>query len=317
MHTVQQYLFTGPFPVAWLIEDIIAVLLGLLVMAAIIRRERRPMITILECSAFMLLYAAVYENAACVMGLYSYGRSLLMVGYVPFAVPLIEACVLITGLWFLEKTNVPVWTKPIIIGLFGMLQDFSLDPLAIRQVGEVGGVTSARWNWLIAAGDPNILRIPVFNFPGWMLIMLYGTTCILIGRWIYRKSGYKPLVGYIYPPVALIAALVLMVSPISRFLLWLEPLLRKGSVAEWIMLGVWLILPTILLVVYWRGKMTQRFTRDDLPVFAVPAVLHVTDIVFTLAGGFTEILWLVLLASAVHLGFLLLAFLLNKREAWN
>jgi hypothetical protein len=61
--------------------------------------------------------------------------------------------------------------------LVGMLQDFSLDPLAIRQVHTVAGVTSGRWNWLIdPATTPNILGVPEFNFPGWMLIMLYGTT---------------------------------------------------------------------------------------------------------------------------------------------
>jgi hypothetical protein len=39
----------------------------------------------------------------------------------------------------------------------------------------------------------------------------------------------------------------------------------------------------------------------------------VMDIVFALTGGFYEILWIVLLASVVHLGFLLFAFLMNNR----
>jgi hypothetical protein len=32
------------------------------------------------------------------------------------------------------------------VGLFGMRQDFSLDPLAIRQVRMVGAITFGRWN---------------------------------------------------------------------------------------------------------------------------------------------------------------------------
>lgn len=313
MKTILDYLFLEPFPVDWLIQDIIAILLAVFVLAFVLRREKRPMIVILEMFAFVFLYASIYENAAIVMGLYSYGRSLVMIGFVPVSVPLIEALVLLTGLWFLEKTSVPKWAWPVIIGLLGMLQDFSLDPLAIRQVHTVGEVTSARWNWLInPATDVNILRIPVFNFPGWMLIMFYGTICLLIGRWWYRKSGFRPLVGYTYPFIAMFAALLLMISPLSQLLLWLGPLFQKGQPVEWAMLAFHLLLPAALLVFLWRGKMTTRFSMDDLPIFIVPTVLHLSDIVFTIAGGFTEILWIVVLASAIQTALLAFAWFNNR-----
>ena len=315
MDTILQYIFVEPFPASWFIQDIIALLLSLLVLAFIIRRERHPVVTILEAFAFIFLYASVYENAAIVMGLYSYGRSFLMIGYVPAAVPLIEVCVLITGFWFLAKTAVPAWAIPPIIGLFGMLQDFSLDPLAIRQIYDTPEGVSGRWNWLIAPTDANILGIPVFNFPGWMLIMLYGAACLLVGRWWYRRSGFKPVVGAVYPFLAMIAALLLMISPISRFLLWLGPFFQKGDPIEWLLLAVHLAVPTLLLITLWRGKLTGRFTVDDLPIFIVPTVLHLTDIWFTLVGGFTEILWLVLLASFVQTALLLYAYLNNRRLA--
>jgi hypothetical protein len=223
--------------------------------------------------------------------------------------------VLIAGFWFLEKTSLPDWVKPPIIGLFGMLQDFSLDPLAIRQVYTVGEVTSGRWNWLIAPGDVNILNVPVFNFSGWMLIMLYGSACLLIGRWWYRKSGYRPIVGCLYPFLAMIAALLLMISPISNLLLWLGPIFQKGSSIEWVLLAFHLIVPTALLIFLWRGRMTKSFTIDDLPVFIVPIVLHISDISFTLIGGYDEILWIVLLASFVQTAFLFYAYMNNRRSA--
>ncbi len=307
------YIFKEPFPIPWLLQDIIALLLGLLVVAYILKRGQHPVTELLEMFAFIFLYASIYENAAIVMGLYSYGRSLVMIGFVPASVPIIEVCVLICGLWLLEKVRVPNWAKPPIIGLFGMLQDFSLDPLAIRQVFTVGGVTSGRWNWLIATSDTNLLRIPVFNWPGWMLIMLYGSACILIGRWWYRRSGYRTWVGIVYPFVMMVAALLLMISPISNFLLWLGPVFQKGQPIEWVMLAFHLLVPTLLLVYLWRGKMTAPFSREDLPVFVVPTVLHLSDIVFTIAGGFTEILWLVLLASALQSGFLLLVWLRGRK----
>jgi hypothetical protein len=316
MQTILDYIFLEPFPLDWLVQDIIAILLTLFVLAFIIRREKRPVVVILEVFAFVFLYASIYENAAIVMGLYSYGRSLVMIGFVPTSVPLIEACVLITGIWFLEKTSVPKWAWAPIVGLFGMLQDFSLDPLAIRQIHTVGGVTSGRWNWLIdPATYPNILGIPVFNFPGWMLIMMYGTICLLVGRWWYRKSGYRTLVGCIYPFIAMITALLLMISPISRFLLWLEPFFEKGQSIEWVMLAFHLIVPTALLILLWRGRMNTPFTKVDLPIFIVPIALHLSDITFTIAGGFTEILWIVLLASAVQTALLTFAWLYNRQAA--
>ena len=312
MNAILEYIFVEPFPIPWLVQDIIALALGLFVLAYIIKREKHPFVTILEVFAFVFLYASIYENAAVVIGLYSYGRSLVMIGFVPASVPIIEACVLVTGFWFLEKTSLPDWAKPPIVGLFGMLQDFSLDPLVIRQVFTTAGVTSGRWNWLIASTDVNILDIPVFNFPGWMLIMLYGSACLLIGRWWYRKSGYRPIVGYVYPFLAMIAALLLMFCPISQFLLWLGPIFQKGSSAEWIMLAFHLIVPTALLVFLWRGKMTKSFSAEDLPIFIFPTVLHASDILFTIIGGYYEILWIVILASCAQTAFLLFAYLKNK-----
>jgi hypothetical protein len=35
--------------------------------------------------------------------------SLVMIGFVPAPVPLIEAYILITGIWFLEKTSITKW----------------------------------------------------------------------------------------------------------------------------------------------------------------------------------------------------------------
>jgi len=316
MQTFLSYIFLEPFPVDWLIQDLIAILLSLVVLFFIIRREKRPFIVILELFAFIFIYASVYENAAIVMGLYSYGRSLVMVGFVPLSVPLIEAMVLITGLWFLKNTSMPKWAWAPIVGLFGMMQDFSLDPLAIRQIHTVGEVTSGRWNWLIdPATEVNILGVPVFNFPGWMLIMLYGTICLLIGRWWYQKTGYRALVGFVYPFIAMFAALLLMISPISRFLLWLGPFFEKGQPVEWVMLAFHLLVPTILLIFLWQGRMRTRFTRLDLPIFLVPMVLHLSDITFTIVGGFTEILWIVLLASVAQTAFLGFAWLKNRERS--
>lgn len=313
METFLSYIFVDPIPLPWLIQDAVVLLLSLVLLLVIVKRESHPIVTILELAGFVFLYASVYENAAGVMGLYSFGRSYLMVGSVPITVPLIEGILLITGFWLLDKTTLPNWAKPPILGLFGMLQDFSLDPLAIRQVFDTTSGLSGRWNWLIQPTDANILNVPVYNFPGWMLIMFYAAVCLLIGRWWFRKSGYKPVVGIVYPIVMMVAALLLMISPLSQLLLYLGPILPAGTAAEWYLLAFHLILPTLLLLFIWRGKMKSGFTKLDYPIFLIPTVLHLSDLVFTLLGGYTEILWLGILATVIHLGILAFVFIQGRR----
>jgi hypothetical protein len=45
------------------------------------------------------------------------------------------------------------------------------------------------------------------------------------------------LVGYAYPFIAMLAALLLMISPISQLLLWLGPIFEKGQPIEWVLLA--------------------------------------------------------------------------------
>ena len=142
-----QYLFQHPMPVPWLLADILTILVTLLVGIFIVLKSKHPVVAMLECFGFIFLYASIYENFAVVQGWYVYGRSFLMVGDVPLSVPLLEMDVLVTGLWLLEKMEIPAWCKPFIVGLFGMLQDFSLDSLTVRQVFTVNGLTSGRWTW--------------------------------------------------------------------------------------------------------------------------------------------------------------------------
>ena len=197
-----------------------------------------------------------------------------------------------------------------------MLQDFSLDPLTVKQVYTINGLTSGRWTWRLPHGAANIYNVPVYNFPGWMLIMLYASAFYLLGRWWFRRSGYKPLVGYLYPLLATLLALLTMISPLSQFLLWLAPFFAKGSNAEWAMLAFHLLFPLVLLLVFWRGRLKFPITlKTDYPIFAVLVLFHLSDILFTIAGGFNTILWLVVLVSLIHFALLGWIILSGKRPA--
>lgn len=54
--------------------------------------------------------------------------------------------------------------------------------------------------------------------------------------------------GYAYPFIAMFAALLLMISPISQLLLWLGPLFHKGQPIEWFLLAFHVILSAELLM---------------------------------------------------------------------
>jgi hypothetical protein len=177
-----EYIFHHVIPLPWFFADVLTVILTAVVLSFAVRRTRHPEMVLFECLAFVVLYAGLFENFAVVNGWYMYGRSLLMFGDVPLSVPLLEMDVLILGLWLLEKMNMPAWGKPFVLGLFGMLQDLSLDPLAVRQVHSVNSLTSGRWTWLLEEGAVNMYDIPVYNIPGWILMMLYGSVFLLAGR---------------------------------------------------------------------------------------------------------------------------------------
>jgi hypothetical protein len=285
----------------WEILDAITLILGAITVVFIIKRELHPESIILEMVCFMLLNASVYENFAVLMGWYGYGRVLFMIGNVPLSVPLIEYLIVYATLRMLDYMEIPKWTQPFIVGLSGMLLDFSLDPVAVNLVNTTPAGTIGRWSWYPGPADAQIFGEPVYNFSGWMLLCGYAALTILLGRYWFRKSGERRLVGYLYPILAMLAALGLIVAPTSRFLLWLAPFFGKGSFAEWIMLSVHLLLPTVLLFALWRGRMRRRFTvRDNQPVVLLILVSHVVDIVVALSFGFTQILWVVFAAALLH-----------------
>jgi len=302
----------------WVIQDIIVFIAAVLVGLYIVKKESKPGPVLLEFFCFIFLYAAVYENLATLIGLYGYGKSLVMIFNVPLSVPVFEYLIVYSSLKLFETMRIPAWCKPLLVGLFGMLADFSLDPVAVKQVFSTIEATIGRWSWFPGPSAVQIYGEPVYNFTGWMLLCGYAAALLMLGRWWYKKSGYKPLVGYLYPVLTMAAGLLVMVSPLSQILLWLYPLSGKGGITEWIMLGVFLLLPAVLLAVFWRGRMKGRlYLKADFPVFIPLIGFHAVNVVFCLIGGYWQVLWLILLAFAVHSAIVMLIYFKGKRALSN
>lgn len=300
----------------WVLQDILVYAVGLVVILFMLKHEEHPETTILELVAFCFLYAAVYENFATLMGWYGYGRSILMVFNVPLSVPLVEYLVVYSSLRLLALTKAPTWTKPFIVGLSGMVFDFSLDPLALRQIFETHEGRIGRWSWYPGAADAQLYGEPVYNYTGWILLCGLAAATILLGRYWYKRSGYRRGVALAYPFLAMVAALGLLVSPLSRFLLWLWPFMDKGSAAEWIMLGVNGGLGLCLLLIYGKRK-TEALDRGryELPALLSLGLLPLCNLLLCLRGGYWEVLWLIAAASLLQAGYVLFPFLSSRLGA--
>jgi hypothetical protein len=286
------HLFT--FIPTWVIQDVIILLMALIGVVFILKNEKHPISILLEFFCFIFFYASVYENFATMMGWYGYGRSLVMVFNVPLSVPVIEYLVVYTAIRLSSFVKMPNWSKPFFVGFMGMLFDFTLDPLAIKQIFTTGEGTIGRWTWFIGPNDVNILGEPVYNFSGWVLLCGYATIFILLGRWWHSKAKHKKMIGYVYPFVSMIAALLVMISPLSRVLLWLGPSSFKGTYREWIMLIIWFIVPLILLVIYGRKFIKPMEIKKEFLIFLVYIGSFLCSLIFILIGKHFEVLPLVL-----------------------
>ena len=289
----------GPFtfqPV-WVTQDLLTYVAAMITVFYIVRTERRPTVVLTEMFAFVLLDAAVFENLATVERMYGYGKSMIMVFNVPLSVPLFEFMILYASLRLLAAMRMPMWTRPILAGFLAVIADFTLDPVAVKQIFSTAEGTIGRWTWFTKPGAVRIYGEPVSNFTGWMLIIGLAAAFFLLGRWWHRRSGYSAVVGYVYPVLAALASLLVLVTPLASFVLNLWPLFKPGGDVEFVMLAVVLVVPTIILAVYWKPGRTQRLSlRTDFALFAVLGGFPAINLLFCVFGGYWQILWLVALA---------------------
>jgi hypothetical protein len=109
-------------------------------------------------------------------------------------------------------------------------------------------------------------------------------------------------------------SLGILVSPQTRFFLWMEPLILKGSVGEWIMLGVWAAVPVILLLAVWRGRMREAMPpKKNAPVYLMLVGLPMVNLLFTLIHGIFQVIWLEAACAAAQIAIVLSVHLRGRK----
>lgn len=320
-------------PVSWVITELMALVVFFTVMVHASKQEN-PGMKILELFGFIVA-AAIFENVG-VNGSHTYSydlRRFMMIGKVPLEILMLEASIWYAGFTFAGKLGLPAWAKPFAVGLFGSVQDLTVDPAAVfdryaltnpEQIakwnqlypGSMGnGVMSGQWNWTNPGYTDGFFGIPWYNFSGWMYLMFYFTAAILIGRWLYGKTKFAA-VGYLYPFVASIVDVFCLSTPLNVFLLFgkAEPL-TGARIAEIVMLCVNYGMAIALLVGFRKRIGSIDMKTDGLIVFGVPLFLHAFDIVYAFACG-TSIAYVPTIAvGAAHGLYLFLMYLVMKKKA--
>jgi hypothetical protein len=296
----------------WIIQDILVLIIATLMIFYIIDNEERPKIVLMQFVCFVFFYASAFENVAVFMGslgkegFYSYGHSILMIFNIPLTVPIIEFLIVYSTLRVLKMINIPAWTKPFITGLSAMIFDFSLDPVAVKQIFQTSEGIIGRWSYFPIPGEPVIYGEPVMNFTGWIYIAGYWTAFILIGEWWHKKKGYSKLIGYIYPFLASILSVVCLVSPLSNFFNYMAPFFPRTSNMQWVMLIALTIISMGILVLtltkFWDRKVISSMDyKNDFPIMFTFLGFPLVNTIFCIIGGYMQVLWLVVLAQVLLL----------------
>ncbi len=287
--TVLQSLST---PLSWFVYELLAATLFIAVLLDLKGKKVRT----IEYLGF-ILYGILFENLGVISNVYDYSlHRFLLAGVVPLTIPIFEATIFYIATKFGEETKSPWWVVPFIAAFFGMMQDFTLDPVAVADLHSFGTITEGRWNWRNVY-DGSFFGIPYFNFTGWFSIMFFYTLFVSYGRRWY-KNDLKKAIPYIL--ISAIMGVITIISPLNLFLLFAYPLfpIYGQIVPELVMLIIVGLTTTYIVIKNVKGKFKSKI------VVVVPILLHALDVVIALSLGVWNIALTIVLISAIHLIYL-------------
>ncbi|WP_062378463.1 carotenoid biosynthesis protein [Demequina pelophila] len=298
-------------PVSWFLYEMLSLVVFV---ACLIHATARPAATrhVLTLLGFVI-FAATFENVGVWQNIYDYSAErIMMIGKVPLSILLVEAVGVYCALWLAEHLRLPWWVAPFLAGLWGSIQDMTIDPANVFDVHTIDGVASGQWNWTMTY-EGGFFGIPVFNFSGWFTMILYYCFAVaLVQRLAERKNiGWLRTSG---PLVAIVPSLIVLVSPINLFLLYAWPLAPQGTlVAESVMLVLNLSVATFLVLRYAKLDRPLDLRRDGI-IFAVPVVLHAWDIGLAFAAQIEIAYVPSVLFTAIHVAALAVVVRAGRRR---
>jgi uncharacterized membrane protein len=310
VHPRRSFIIFGT-PVSWFLYEILSIGVFLAAMVHAGRRERGGFhaLTLLVFVAF----AGIFENIGVMAGVYQYDvNRVMMIGKVPLSILFVEAAVVYSALWLTQHLRMPWWAAPFVVGLFSMVQDMTIDPSNVFDLHVLDGVTTGQWNWDWHY-EGGFFGIPFYNFSGWFTMTLYYSFFINLIDWLLTRKGRRAAIADWTPLLALLPSLIVLVSPVNQFLLYLQPIVAPGNrTAELVLMCVNTAVGIALLVIYMKPN-NALDVRRNLIVLLIPVVLHVWDIALAYTVGIERGRVPSVLVGAIHIAFL--AWIVSKGRA--
>ena len=301
------------YPITWIVMEVMSVVLFLICMIHALK-SKRPLQQLFELCCF-LLAAGIFEHFGVLTGNYWYSQErFMMVGLLPLSILMIEAVTMYSAMVLFDYLNMPKWCIIWFVGLLSMVQDLSIDPVYVHDTYTFDGLVQGHWNWKIYY-EPTFFGIPFFNFSSWFYMTGLYAGLIAWGRQIYAKKR-KEWIGTAYPFLAAVCLLIpliptalLLVKPIyssnSTFLFWYELIAMIANFA----------FGAALIVKYWQKQSPVDVKKDGVVIFAVPAILHLYDIVVGFGLGIRQSYIPVVVFTALHLGYLYVVYRKSRKTA--
>ena len=238
----------------------------------------------------------------------------MMFGLLPISILLIEAVTMYSAMVLFEYLNMPRWSIIWFVGLLSMVQDMTIDPVYVHDTYVFDGIAQGHWNWKIYY-EPTFFGIPFFNFSSWFYMTGLYAGLLALGQHIYAKKK-KEWIGTAYPFLAaalllvpLIPTALLLVKPIysdnATYLFWYELIAMIANFA----------FGAALIVKYWKKMSPVNIKKDGVVIFAVPAILHLYDIIVGFGLGIEQSYIPVVVFTVIHMAYLFVIYRKSKKAA--
>ncbi|WP_146193503.1 ferrous iron transporter B [Flavobacterium sediminis] len=316
-------------PISWFLVEIFSLVLFFMCMNHAIKQER-PFLRLLELFGFVL-GAGIFENIG-VNSAHAYYydiRRIMMIADVPLEILLLEASIWYAAFNLAIKLNLPKWGIPFIVGLFGSIQDMTIDPAAVfdsyalqdtvantvnlKYPGAfIDGYLSGQWNWTNPGYENSFFGIPIYNFSGWMYLMFFYTVWILIGRWLQEKFD-SIVVGYFYPFIAGVLNVACLGFPLTVFLVFGTFDSNQSTFQSELIILCINFAFAISLLVFYRKRLTKiDIRKDGVILFLLPVIMHLYDVFYAFIQK-VEIAYIpVLIVSLLHFAYLFYVYQKSK-----
>ncbi|MBQ8506386.1 MAG: carotenoid biosynthesis protein [Clostridia bacterium] len=299
------------YPVTWIIMEVMSVVLFAMCMRHALNSDR-PKHKIFELCCFVLA-AALFEHVGVLGGNYWYSQERFMrFGLLPLSILLIESVIMYSAMTLFEYTNMPKWSIIWFVGILSTLQDMTIDPVYVNDRYVFDGVAQGHWNWTIYY-DTTFFGIPFFNFSSWFFMTGIYAGLMMLGRRIYEKTK-KEWIGVAYP---FVSAVLLIIALVPTAILLVKPVYSDNNTFKFWYELIALIFnfacAIVLIAKNWKKMSPVNLRKDGIVIFAIPAILHLYDIIVGFGLGIKQSYIPVVVFTVIHMAYLAVVYRKSKK----